>query len=95
MKKIFEKTIIGGIELKNRLIRSATQEGAADEHGNITEQLLSIYEIIAAGGVGATITSMVGIDENSRAFPYMIKAYGDDFASGLKLLIRYMKMIAS
>jgi 2,4-dienoyl-CoA reductase-like NADH-dependent reductase (Old Yellow Enzyme family) len=83
MKKIFEKTNLGGLTLKNRIIRSATQEGAADQHGNITEGLVSIYERVAAGGAGAAITSMMGVDENSSSFPNMVKAYGDDFVHGL------------
>jgi len=83
MKTIFEKTNVGAITLKNRIIRSATQEGAADQDGHITEKFISIYERVAAGGAGAAITSMMGVDENSRVFPYMVKAYGDDFVPGL------------
>lgn len=79
MKTIFEPVDIGGLTIKNRLIRSATQEGSASQDGNITPELLSIYENLAAGGVGAIITSMVSVDENARVFPQMIKAYGDDF----------------
>lgn len=81
MKTIFESTDIGGITIKNRLVRSATQEGSADEHGNITPALLSIYETLAAGGVGAIITSMVGVDAHSNAFPQMIRAYASSFSS--------------
>jgi 2,4-dienoyl-CoA reductase-like NADH-dependent reductase (Old Yellow Enzyme family) len=83
MKTVFEKANVGGITLKNRIIRSATQEGAADQEGHITEKLISIYEMVAAGGAGAAITGMMGVDENSRAFPNMVKVYEDDFISGL------------
>jgi 2,4-dienoyl-CoA reductase-like NADH-dependent reductase (Old Yellow Enzyme family) len=83
MKIIFEKTNLGGLILKNRIIRSATQEGAADQNGQITETLVSIYERVAAGGAGAAITSMMAVDENSSSFPNMVKAYGDDFVHGL------------
>lgn len=87
MKTIFEITNVGGMTLKNRIIRSATQEGAADPDGHITEKLISIYDRIAAGGSSAAITSMMGVDENSRALPNMVKAYGDDFHMGLANLV--------
>lgn len=86
MKAIFESTEVGGITLKNRIIRSATQEGSADLNGHITEELISIYEKLAAGGTSAAITSMMGVDENSRALPTMVKAYGDDFHTTLSNL---------
>ena len=86
MKSIYESVDLGGITVKNRLVRSATQEVSADENGNITATLLSIYENLALGGIGTIITSMVGVDENSRISPKMIKTYGDDFVSGFSLL---------
>lgn len=88
MKTIFENVEIGGIQLKNRLIRSATQEGAAKQDGHITSELIDIYKELAVGGVGATITSMIGIDENSRVFPHMVKAYSDNFIVELSELIK-------
>lgn len=88
MKTIFEKANVGGITLKNRIIRSATQEAAADQDGHITETFISIYERVAAGGAGAAITGMIGVDENSRVFPYMVKAYDDDFVSGLSEVVQ-------
>jgi 2,4-dienoyl-CoA reductase-like NADH-dependent reductase (Old Yellow Enzyme family) len=87
MKTIFEKTNVGAITLKNRIIRSATVEGAADQDGHITEKLISIYEKLAAGGVGAAITSLFGVDENSRLFPNIVKAYDDDFVPGLSKIV--------
>ena len=87
MKKIFESVNLGNLMIKNRLIRSATQEGLADRNGDVTPELLTIYEDLAAGGVGAIITSMVGIDENSRVFPKMIKTYGDSFVPGFSALV--------
>ncbi len=37
MKKLFEKVQLGHLRLKNRLIRSATWEGLADEKGCLTQ----------------------------------------------------------
>lgn len=87
MKAVFEKVNVGGMILKNRIIRSATQEGAADENGHIAEKFLSIYEKLAEGGAGALITGMIGVDEDSRVFPYMVKAYDDVFVPGLREVV--------
>ena len=84
MKTIFENVNVGGIPVKNRIIRSATQEGLAVNNGHIGPELISVYETLAKGGVGTIITAMVGVDENSRVFPLMVKACDDSFTDGLR-----------
>jgi 2,4-dienoyl-CoA reductase-like NADH-dependent reductase (Old Yellow Enzyme family) len=84
VKKLFESVDLGAMRLKNRLIRSATQELMADASGRMTPGLLSLYRKLAEGGVGAIITGMVGVDENSRVAPTMWKAYDDAFAGDLR-----------
>lgn len=83
MKKIFEKASIGGLQPKNRIVRSATQEGLAVEDGHIGSELISVYKTLFAGGAGTVITAMVGVDDNSRVFPLMVKAYDDSFVNGM------------
>lgn len=87
MKTLFEKTNIGGILSKNRIVRSATQEGLAVENGRIGAELISVYEKLAEGGSGILITAMVGVDENSRVFPLMVKTYDDSFIDGVKEIV--------
>lgn len=79
MKKLFEAVEVGGLTLRNRIIRSATFEYAFDANENFTNRLLPMYETLASNGIAAIITGMVGIDENSRVAPVMIKAYGQTF----------------
>lgn len=43
MPTLFEKTKIKSMELKNRLVRSATHEGMADEEGIPTDSLFKLY----------------------------------------------------
>jgi 2,4-dienoyl-CoA reductase-like NADH-dependent reductase (Old Yellow Enzyme family) len=71
VKKVFEKSMIGIIELKNRILRSATHEGIGDEHGGPTKELYNVYERLAKGGVGAIITGYVGIKQNGKALGNM------------------------
>ena len=37
--------------MKNRSVRSATWEGAADSRGFVTDRLIEIYDRLASGGV--------------------------------------------
>lgn len=88
MKKIFEPAIVGGLTLRNRIIRSATFEYAFDNaNETFSDRLINMYEKLAGNGVAAIITGMVGIDENSRVAPVMIKAYGPKFVRELTTLI--------
>ena len=46
-KLIFEPVDIGGLKLKNRLVRSATWEGIATRGGGITDVAYEIYDEVA------------------------------------------------
>jgi 2,4-dienoyl-CoA reductase-like NADH-dependent reductase (Old Yellow Enzyme family) len=65
--KIFEPTALAGIQLKNRIIRSATHEGMADEKGFPTEKLKKLYVRLAKGEVGAIITGYAGIQADGKS----------------------------
>lgn len=66
MKKVFERSAIGTIELKNRILRSATHEGMGDQYGKPLKELYDTYEKLAKGGAGAIITGYVGVKQNGR-----------------------------
>ena len=51
MKQIFEPVKMNHIELKNRLVRSATWEGIAIPDGSMPEEEYEIYEELAKGGI--------------------------------------------
>lgn len=67
MNDVFSEAEIGGVTLKNRIFRSATHEGMADEKGRPTLELIKKYEALAKGEVGAIITGYVGIQQNGKA----------------------------
>ena len=63
----FESSCIAGVTLPNRLIRSATHEGMADERGAPTEALEKLYLRIAKGGAGAIITGYAGVQQDGKS----------------------------
>ncbi|NNK86015.1 MAG: NADH:flavin oxidoreductase [Desulfobacterales bacterium] len=82
MSILFDKTQIKGMELKNRLVRSATHEAMADDEGFPTDKLFKLYDRLAEGGVGLIITgytfvsrdgkfkAMLGIDTDQHVSKY-------------------------
>ncbi|MBW2410675.1 MAG: NADH:flavin oxidoreductase, partial [Deltaproteobacteria bacterium] len=76
MSVLFEKTEIKSMELKNRLVRSATHEGMADENGFPTEALFRLYERLAKGGVGLIITGLSYVSRDGKV-PAMKGIDGD------------------
>ncbi len=70
MPNLFDATRIKTLELKNRIVRSATHEGMSDENGFPQEALFRLYERIARGGTALIITgyAFVRRDGNSNLF---------------------------
>lgn len=79
MKQIFEETRIGGLSLKNRLVRSSTWENLADERGHITSPLYQVHKELAAGGVAMIFTGYAFITRDEQPNPGMMGVYDDSF----------------
>lgn len=83
--KAFEKGKIGGIEVKNRIFRSATWEGTADK-GKVSDSLVKMYKNLAKGDVGLIITGYVGFSETDYYFPATVQIAEDGAIFELKKL---------
>ena len=86
MATIFETTDLSGIELANRLVRSATWEGLADRDGRVTPPLVQIYEDLARGGIGLTISSYMYVQRIGQQALGQIGVDSDDRVAGLAAL---------
>ena len=76
---LFEKTKISGIEVKNRIIRSATHDGLAEENGAPSEMLIKKYEYLAENEVGCIITGYAAVSRNGVSpYPKMLKIFSDE-----------------
>jgi 2,4-dienoyl-CoA reductase-like NADH-dependent reductase (Old Yellow Enzyme family) len=83
MAEIFEATDLSGIQLRNRLVRSATWEGLADAEGRVTPELVRIHEVLAEGGVGLIISSYMYVQKVGKQAPGQIGVDSDEMVPGL------------
>ena len=84
---IFDKTVISGLEVKNRIIRSATHDGLADKNGAPSDRLIEKYEHLAKNEVGCIITGYAAVSRNGVSpYPRMMKIYDDSVIDKYKEL---------
>ena len=65
--RVFEPVVIGKDKLQNRIIRSATYEGVADEKGVPMQGYIDYYESLAKQQIGGIITGFAFISTQGRA----------------------------
>ena len=69
---------IGGLDLKNRLVRAATSETMATEEGEATPGLLKLYSDLARGGAGLLITGHIYVAPRGQYEPLQLGLDHDD-----------------
>lgn len=79
---LFSEASIGKLRIKNRLIRSATEE-AYNENGSPTDEYIKVMTDLAKGGVGAIVTGVVTLTE-ADAMGFEMYAFADSFIPRLK-----------
>ena len=86
MSVMFSPAKIGNLEVKNRIVRSATYEGRGTADGEVTDDLLHMYRDLAAGQVGLIVTGFSYVMKNGRGAPYMTAIDEDDRIAGFARL---------
>lgn len=79
MRTLFEEVQIGSMNCRNRILRSATWEGMADERGWMSRQQYKIYEELAHNQVGLISTGYARIMESDCPNAGMMGIYDDCF----------------
>lgn len=88
---LFEPLRINRLRLKNRLVRSATFEGMADNEGFPTEKLFKLYGRLARGGVGLIITGFAYVAEDGAGFmPGMSGIHTDAHIDAYRRLVAHV-----
>lgn len=87
LKTLFSPAKIGRIQIKNRIVRSATYETLADKKGYVTDELIKLYSGLAQGGTGLIITGFSAVDSEGIVGPKAICLYDDSYILGQKKLV--------
>jgi 2,4-dienoyl-CoA reductase-like NADH-dependent reductase (Old Yellow Enzyme family) len=85
---LFSPEKIGNVEIKNRIIRSATYTRSATDDGYVTDDLIQYYTDLAKGGVGLIITGIISIDESGKAGRGQACLYHDSYIEGQTKLVK-------
>ena len=88
MAELFEETVINGMVLKNRAVRSATWAGLAEPGGLCSKKLMALTEELARGEVGLIITGFAYVLPNGQALPGQLGIHDDAVLKNLKELTR-------
>lgn len=88
MSELFEPYSIGGLELKNRFVRSATWDNTADKSGAVTDNSVAIYNALGRGGVGLIVTGYAYVSPEGQAMPGQYGAHTDQMLPGLTRLVQ-------
>ncbi len=68
---LFEPAELGPVRLRNRLVKSATNEGLSRQ-GLVTDALVAWHRRIAAGGVGMTTLAYCSVSPEGRTFRHQM-----------------------
>lgn len=85
---VFSKFKMGSLEMPNRLVRSATGEGASEENtGRPTKAIIKHYRKLAEGGIGLIITGHVAVSYEGRCYSRMSSLHTDEFVADYRKIV--------
>ncbi|MFX0040340.1 MAG: NADH:flavin oxidoreductase [Promethearchaeota archaeon] len=87
LKTLFSPERIGNVQIKNRIVRSATHMECSEKYGYVSKKLINIYEELASGGTGLIISGFTAVDPGGSASPYQDCLFDDSFIPGQKKLV--------
>jgi len=84
MAELFERTVLNGMELRNRFVHSATNEGSANpEDGTVTERLVQLQQELAEGEVALVIPGNMYVNIQGKSRPCQTGIHDDMTIPGL------------
>ena len=87
LKTLFSPEKIGNVEIKNRIVRSATYTHSATDDGYVTDKMINFYAELAKGGTGLIITGITTIDKVGTIQTGQTCLYDDSYIEGQKKFV--------
>lgn len=85
---LFESCKIGGLDLKNHFVRSATWDGSADSSGAVTDNSVAIYEELGKGNIGLIVSGYAFVSAHGQANPGQYGIHNDDMIPGMQRMVK-------
>ena len=87
MPDVFDPIKIGGLELRNRFMRSATWDGTADETGQVTDASVALYEGLGEGDIGLIVSGYMYVTPLGKAGSGQYGIHTDEMIPGLRRMV--------
>ena len=86
MPTVFEESTLASLRLKNRVVRSATNEAKAGNDGTVTDHLIEYLLDLVRGQVGLLISGHAYVSPQGQASRRQLGIYDDSLLPGLQRL---------
>ena len=87
MPDVFDPIKIGGLEVKNRFMRSATWDGTADETGQVTDASVALYSGLGEGDIGLIVSGYMYVTPLGKAGSGQYGIHTDEMIPGLRRMV--------
>lgn len=87
MASLFDELRVDSMAARNRVVRAATAESLATSQGAPSERLVSLYQQLAAGGVGTIITGYSYVSADGKPSEYALSLCDDRLESEYRALV--------
>jgi len=84
---LFEPCTIGGLELKNRFMRSATWDLTADIDGAVTDTSVALYRELGKGKIGLIVSGYAFVSSHGQANPGQYGIHSDDMIPDMRRMV--------
>jgi 2,4-dienoyl-CoA reductase-like NADH-dependent reductase (Old Yellow Enzyme family) len=84
---LFQSGRIGPLEIANRIVRAGTSETAAGDSGQITDELVAIYEALARNQVGLILSGHMFCHPRGQYAAHQVGIHEDGMVPGLTRLV--------
>lgn len=85
---LFDTRLFKSMHMRNRIVRSATWEGMAGEHGTCTPELVEMMRDLAVGGVGLIISGHMYVSSEGQASLKQLGIHKDELVTGLSVMVK-------